>query len=168
MTVGQTSPDRVKLISANLKTAVIEHNGKQETLVMGESLSLAIPEHSGNTTLFADSGGHFYATTTIKNSTVRFMVDTGATMVTLSSSEAKRIGLDFAKGERIVMMTANGPVRAYRTKITTMRLGEITLQNVDALVAEGDALNIGLLGMSFLNRLEMKRDGDTMTLRRRY
>jgi len=169
MKVGQISPDGVKLISADTRAAVIEFAGKRQTLVMGESLSLAQPAGSGSTTLYADSGGHFFATATVNgSSTIRFLVDTGASMVSLGNGEAKRAGLDYTKGERVVLMTANGATTAYKIKLNSVKVGGITLTNVDALVAEGDGLNMGLLGMSFLNRLEMKRDGDTMTLTRRY
>jgi aspartyl protease family protein len=69
---------------------------------------------------------------------------------------------------RIVTQTANGAIPAYTVKIDTLQVGEVTLNNVDAVVIEGGKLPIALLGMSFLNRMEMKRDGQTMTLIRRY
>ena len=57
---------------------------------------------------------------------------------------------------------------AYKLKLDNVRVGEITLNNVDCVVVDGLGLNIALLGMSFLNRTQMKRDGDTLTLVRRY
>ena len=65
------------------------------------------------------------------------------------------------------MSTANGVVPAYRVKLDEVRLGDISLNNVDGVVTIGSQ-PIVLLGMSFLNRMEMKRDGETMTLKKRF
>ncbi len=97
------------------------------------------------------------------------MVDTGATMVTISSAHAKSAGIAYTSGERGMMQTANGVTAAYKVKLDTVRLGDITLNNVDGVVLENNQLGrFGLLGLSFLNRTEMRRDGDSMTLTRRY
>ena len=98
---------------------------------------------------------------------VRFLVDTGATMIALPASTANRLGIAYRKGRRGLLQTAAGPTVAYRIKLDTVRLGGIRLQNVDAVVLEG-GLAIALLGMSFLNRVEMQRDGQMMVLTRRY
>jgi aspartyl protease family protein len=98
---------------------------------------------------------------------VRFLVDTGATSIVLPARDAERLGIDYRKGRRAITQTANGPVSVYRVNLTTVRLGDIELQAVDAVVIE-QGLDIALLGMSFLNRVEMKRDGATMTLIRRF
>ena len=97
------------------------------------------------------------------------MVDTGATMVTISSAYAKSARIPYTAGERGMMQTANGVTAAYKVKLDTVRLGDITLNNVDGVVMENNQLGrFGLLGLSFLNRTEMQRNGDTMTLTRRY
>ena len=106
---------------------------------------------------------------TINGVSMPFMVDTGATMVTISSAQAKSAGISYASGERGQMQTANGITVAYKVKLDTVRLGDITLNNVDGVVMENNQLGkFGLLGLSFLNRTEMRRDGDSMTLTRRY
>jgi aspartyl protease family protein len=90
-------------------------------------------------------------------------------LVTLSSGDARRAGVDYRSGQKAVLQTANGTATAYRVKLDTVRLGDITLNNVDGAVVEGNVMGeLGLLGLSFLNRLEMKRDGQTMMLIRRY
>ena len=169
LSIGQTSAG-VKLISADTNSAVVEIMGQRQTLMMGQSFSLAPPAGAtGSITLFADTGGHFYATATINDKgSTRFLVDTGASLVTLSEGDAKRLGLNYQQGEPIIMQTANGLAKAHRVKIDSIRVGNITLHNVDAIVAESGKLNIGLLGMSFLNRVTMKRDGESMTLIKRY
>src|SRR5204863_6727546 len=98
---------------------------------------------------------------------VRFLVDTGATAVSLSASDATRLGIDYRKGQPSLMGTANGSAVAYQVKLDTVRVGNIILSNVDAAVLEGQ-MPFALLGMSFLNRMEMKRNGQTMVLTKRF
>jgi aspartyl protease family protein len=99
---------------------------------------------------------------------VRFAVDTGATFVTFPASEARRLGLDYVNGQKMLMNTANGSALAYRIKLDTVRVGDITMNGVDAVVIEGASLSVVLLGMSFLNRVDIKREGEIMTLTKRY
>ena len=85
-----------------------------------------------------------------------------------SVDEARRLGISYLTGAVARVTTANGSVPAYRVKLDNVRVGDITLSNVDGLVVDGAGLSIALLGMSFLNRTQMKRDGDILTLIRRY
>lgn len=107
------------------------------------------------------------ATVEIDGNPVRFLVDTGATSIALPARDANRLGIDYRKGLRGMTQTANGVVAVYRVSLDRVRLGGIELNSVDAVVIE-QGLEIALLGMSFLNRVEMKREGQTMTLIRRF
>lgn len=170
LSVGQASPEGVKLISADSASAVVEIAGRRQALSMGQTTSYAASAASGSgkTVLTADSGGHFVAIGSINGVSVRFVVDTGATFIAMSSHEAKRLGLSYIRGEKGLTTTANGQVLTYKVRIDTVRVGDITLHGVDGAVLEGPNPPIVLLGMSFLNRLEMRRDGDSMTLTKRY
>ena len=171
LAVGETSPEGVKLISVAGESAVIEMGGKRETLTMGQSVRLAggaRPTGARSVTLIADSRGHFVTIGAINGITVRVLVDTGASLVSMSSTEAKRLGINYTAGQKALSSTANGLVPAYRVKIDEVRLGDVTLNNVDGMVHVGDSLPIVLLGMSFLNRMEMKRDGEKMVLTKRF
>jgi aspartyl protease family protein len=86
----------------------------------------------------------------------------------LSSADARRAGVNYLSGARALTQTANGVVPVYAVKLDSLRIGDITVNNVDASVIEGDKLPVALLGMSFLNRMEMRREGTTLTLIRRY
>jgi aspartyl protease family protein len=99
---------------------------------------------------------------------VTFLVDTGASTIALNSATAKRIGIDYTKGRPGMATTASGYTRVYSVKLDSVKVGEIVLRNVDAGVIDGPQPETPLLGMSFLNALEMKRDGDKMELTRRY
>jgi aspartyl protease family protein len=164
--IGRTKQG-VSVVSAGEDEAVIEVEGKRRTLRLGQYASSASRDTRQKVTLAADMLGHFYADGQVNGGSVRFLVDTGATMVALPAKIADRLGIDYEKGRRGLIQTANGPTVAYRIKLDEVKLGGITLQNVDAVViARG--LGIALLGMSFLNRVEMQRDGQSMVLTRRY
>jgi len=165
--VGQ-SLDGVKVISIQGDQAIIEIGGKKRPLRVGQhAIGTPSGDGSGKTILTADGQGHFYATGTVNGTSVRFLVDTGATMVSLGAADARRIGLDASRGQRGLSNTANGQVVVTKVQLDTVRVGEITLHNVDALIHQTD-MPMALLGMSFLNRMEMQRDGSTMTLKRRF
>jgi aspartyl protease family protein len=170
LAAGQTTAEGIKLIGATSESATFEVGGKRQTLTLGQGISSGGgPVGAQRAMLQADTGGHFITTVVINGVSVRFMVDTGATVVTLGAAAARRAGINYLDGQKAVMQTANGTTTAYRVKLDTVRLGNITLNNVDGAVVEGNAMGeLGLLGMSFLNRLEMKRDGQTMTLMRRF
>jgi aspartyl protease family protein len=95
-------------------------------------------------------------------------VDTGATYISLSASEARRLDIDYRKGRKVVMETGNGNAPGYRIKLDTVKVGDVAVNSVDAVVMEGEDPRIALLGMSFLNRTNITREGEIMTLTKRY
>lgn len=166
--LGVKTDEGVKVLSIEGETATLEVDGKKRVLRVGQNVA-SQSSGSGPATvvLTADSGGHFLATGSINGKTVRFIVDTGASLISLGASDARRLGIDSSKGQPGIANTANGQTMVLRVKLDTVRVGEIVMNNVDAIVHQND-LPIALLGMSFLNRMEMQRDGDTMTLKKRY
>lgn len=169
LAAGETSPEGVKLIGADSAAAVLEIDGRRQTLGMGQGANIQSSGGSGNptTVLTADSRGHFITVGSINGASARMMVDTGATMVSMSTAEAKRLGVSYLNGERSAVSTANGVVPAHRVTLNTVKLGNITLNQVEGLVQESSMSDV-LLGMSFLKRVEMKRDNGTMTLVKKY
>jgi aspartyl protease family protein len=171
LSVGQSTPEGVKLISASSESAVIEYNGQRQTLTTGQGtrvLGSPAAKAGAQVTLTADVRGHFITTGFVNGVSVNFMVDTGATTVALSTAEARRLGIDYRSGVQGRVSTANGVVAAYRIKLDTVRVGDIVLNNVDGTVIDGAGLTVALLGMSFLTRTHMIRDGDKLTLTRRF
>lgn len=169
---GEMSPEGLRLLATDtlLEVAEIELNGRRETLKLGvvSAVGFADAKTSGNVTLYADRG-FFYSDGKINGAPVKFLVDTGANAVALSSQAAKRIGLDYKReGRRGIASTAGGMVPMYSIKLESVTVGDITLYNVEAGVIEGDHPTDVLLGMSFLGRVDMKRDGDKMELTKRY
>ncbi|MDH3287160.1 MAG: TIGR02281 family clan AA aspartic protease [Betaproteobacteria bacterium] len=172
LSVGETTPEGVRLISADSESATFEIDGKRETLAPGQRGPVAsgAPRDSGRKKIVitADSRGHFFTTGSINGVSTRFMVDTGATTIALSSAEAKRTGVNYLAGRKVLTQTANGVVPVYRVRLEAVDIRGIKMSNVEAIVIEGGRLPVALLGMSFLNRMEMRREGDTMMLIQRY
>ena len=133
----------VKVVSVQGDQVVVEIGGKKRPLRVGQhAIGTAAADGSGRIVMTADNQGHFVTTGSVNGVAVRFLVDTGATMISLGASDARRVGVDFNRGD-------------------------VTLHNVGAVIHQTE-MPVALLGMSFLNRMEMQRDGSTMTLKRRF
>lgn len=167
LSVGQTVQG-VKLVGADSGSARFEVDGKRRTLGMGQSFAgAAMSDARQSVSLTADARGHFSAHGSLNGYPMSFLVDTGATAIAISAAEARRIGIDYRAGQAVNVGTAAGVVPAWRVRFGTVKVGGITVHEVDGMVME-TGLGVPLLGMSFLNRMEMRRDGQTMTLTRRY
>ena len=167
--VGQKQAEGVTLLSTASNIAVFDIEGKRTTLDLGEHF--ATPGSGGNAgntvKLSADTLGHFWTMGQINGRSVRFLIDTGATSVALPASAARNMGIDFTKGHRGFSNTAGGAVPVWRISLDAVTIGEMTLYGIEASVFE-TGLDVALLGMSFLNRLEMRRDGSQMTLTKKF
>jgi aspartyl protease family protein len=156
----------ISVLAVERDQATIEVDGKKRVVQRGLHYRNADASGSGRSkvTLAADTRGHFFIDGAVNRIPVRFMVDTGATMVALPQRDADRLGIDYRAGRRAATRTANGIAAVYVVKLDSIRIGDIELHNIDGLVHEGGGLEQALLGMSFLNRVSMQRDGATMTL----
>jgi len=161
--------DGVKLISADSKAAVLEIDGKRQTLEMGQHFETAAASGGRNSvTLAPDSRGQYVADGQVNGQHMRFLVDTGATLLALSAADAARLGIDYRRGQPGVAIVADGRrVQSWLVKLDSVTLGDITLFGVDASVSEG-GVGAALLGMSFLSRTEIRREGQNLTLTKRY
>lgn len=169
LAVGGAPAEGVRLLSVDRSSATLEFDGKREKLEMGQHFETAAASGvRSSVTLPADSRGQFVTGGQVNGAYLRFVVDTGATYVNIPASEVRRLGIDLAGAQRGATMTANGPVVVYRVMLDSVTVGGLTLYNVEATVHPMPGMDVGLLGMSFLNRTEMKREGDTLTLTKRY
>lgn len=107
--------------------------------------------------------GHYVANGSINNQPVIFMLDTGATDVSIPLSIAEQLKLK--AGPKALYRTANGPVQVSLTRLDQISLGDISLQDIRATINPGYKSNQILLGMSFLKHLEFSQRGETLTLR---
>jgi len=165
--VGNTVASGIKLVDVNESTATFDASGKKQKIVIGGHVNRIAPSGASSVTLQADGRGHFMVQGQINGGTMRMLVDTGASLIALPAADAKRLGIDYKKGQTAHVNTANGVTTAYQVVLNSVKIGDITLNQVDALVHE-NGLSFALLGMSFLNRTEMRREGEQMVLTKRY
>lgn len=170
LAVGATAHG-VKLVAVTADGAVVELGGKRVNLVIGAAqvnLGGSNSEGGGSRiVLSAGGGGHFVTEGTINGHAIRFLVDTGATTVSIGRAEAQRMGIDWQKGQRVNAMTANGVVEVHRVRLSNVRVGDVTVYDVEATVSP-ISLPVALLGNSFLSRFQMKRENDVLTLEKRF
>ncbi|MDM0011704.1 retropepsin-like aspartic protease [Variovorax sp. J22P168] len=170
LAVGETFQG-VRLVSLQGETATVEAAGKRAVLRMDTPVSIGGGGASGaggtRIVLPVSSGGHFMAQGAINGRAVSFMLDTGATTVAMSAADAQRIGLDFSKGQPVRMNTANGVAQGYRVRLDSVRVGDVEVYDVEAIVSQ-QPMPFILLGNSFISRFSMRRDADQMVLEKRF
>ena len=138
MTATATTP--ALAAAASRKTA------STETVGQAGLRSLSIPR---------DARGHFLAEGRIDGQRIGFMVDTGASVVALNETSAARFGLRPARGDfNATVSTANGTIKAARTRLARVEIGGLVVRDVDAMVLPDAALSENLLGLSFLSKLK--------------
>ncbi|MEK9803735.1 MAG: TIGR02281 family clan AA aspartic protease, partial [Curvibacter sp.] len=117
--------------------------------------------------LHAGSNGHFRTQGQINGRTVNFIVDTGASVVSMSVTDAEAIGLPYKSGQTVQVSTANGVTVGWRVRLSTVRLGSLDVYDVEALVTPAPMPYV-LLGNSYLTRFQMTRTNDQLVLEQRY
>ena len=151
--------------------AEVEIGGKTMLVAMGGAPASVGGGGSGGATgreilIAAGPGGHFVTSGQINGKAVQLMVDTGATSVAISRSEAERIGIDWKNGQRGVSQTAGGVVPTYGVQLTSVRIGDVEVFGVNAMILPVE-MPFVLLGNSFLTRFTMRRDANVMKLEKR-
>lgn len=158
MRPGQESPEGVRLVSLSAGYAEIVANGNAHKLRLGERVSPMVA-------LQADGRGHYPTELGINGRRTIAIVDTGASAIALSRNEADRLGIAYRGARTISTRTAAGDSSAYLVSLDSVQVGSITLRDVEALVSTlPDSPAVVLLGMSFLHRVEMVKDGNRLLL----
>lgn len=158
MRPGQESPEGVRLVSISGAYAEIQANGNRHRLRLGERISPMLA-------LRADGRGHYTTELAINGRRTVAILDTGASSVSMSRTEAERLGIAYRNARRIPTRTAAGESSAYLVNLESVQAGSIHLRDVEATISVlADSPGIVLLGMSFLRRVEMVKDGDRLML----
>jgi aspartyl protease family protein len=166
--VGATAHG-VRLLSLSVTQAEVDVGGQRRLLLAGASqVRVGAADERGTGSgaeivLTAGNGGHFTTAGQINGKAVTFMVDTGATAIALGQADADRIGLNYKNAPRGFAGTANGRIPVNVVTLSSVRVGDVEVANVEAVVMPSTMQHI-LLGNSFLARFQMKRDNDTMRL----
>ena len=168
---GDSSPEGIKLVSADSVVAVFEYRGRTLERQLDGRVHAAAesPKGHDDVLIFRDKWGMFKTVGSINGLPVKFLVDTGASSVAMNSAQARRLGVDFrVQGEPIYVSTASDVTQAYQLKLDVVKVGSIQLRNVTAVVMDGAQPTDVLLGMSFLGHVEMINKSDKLILRRKY
>jgi aspartyl protease family protein len=135
-----------RLTPAPASASAAPRKVSEETVALAASRSLSIPP---------DARGHFQTDGRIEGQRIDFMVDTGASLVALNEKSAARFGLRPTPGDyKATVTTANGTIKAARTRLAMVELGGLVVRDVDAMVLPDEALSENLLGLSFLSKLK--------------
>lgn len=164
--VGE-SHQGVKVVAVGRDDAVLEIDGARSTVRLGEApVSVGARGGSQRIVLAGDSRGHFVSEGQINGRAMQFMVDTGATTVAIGQPDAERMGLNYKNGQPVRMTTANGVTQGWRMRLDTVRIGDVQVYGIDAVVTP-QPMPYVLLGNSFLTGFQMTRHNDQMVLEKR-
>ena len=167
---GETSPEGVRLISASSEQAIVEIGGDEirvrlDGRIVNHFVRGVEPK---SISLFPDTNGHYSVDGLINGNGVRFLVDTGATLVAINKDLAKRMGLRYRiDGQPLAIRTASGQADGYHVTFDKVQVRSIILMNVSGVVIDGPEPRVALLGQSFLNRLDMRRAGQRLEISER-
>lgn len=170
--VGKSTKSGVKLLKVLGDKVTLLVDGKEREFRLGETTGVRTNFKEAEVkevVLSADQQGHYYTVGAINKRPVRLLVDTGATVIAINSNKAKELGIKFSnKNQQGMVTTASGMTRAYRVVLDTVRVGDITMYNVEAAVIEGSFPRDVLLGMTFLRNLELHRDGEILKIKKKW
>lgn len=159
----------VLLQSASGRGAVVVIDGKSVKLGLNQSIAGNFKKRERSSLkIYPDSIGMYFVDGSINGQKTRFLVDTGATFVTLSGNKANRLNIDFRKGVPNTVQTAAAMVQAWVVKLDSVSVGGIRVRNVNATVIAGDQPSDVLLGNSFLEHTQMQKAGAVLELKKRF
>lgn len=169
LSVGQRTPEGVTLISANSNQAILDIAGRQGVFELNNRVGAmySAPVEMPVVSIWP-TNGMYLTSGSVNEYTVDFMVDTGASVIAINGETAKRLGLDYLSANQIGVRTASGVELAYSIELESVQLGDISLENVAAVVIDGPEPQRALLGMSFLNAFDMERKGERLDLRQKF
>jgi aspartyl protease family protein len=160
----------VRLLSLSSGQAEVMVGGARRTVVLGAGPVRVLGEGGAaaaaggqEIVMTANGDGHFIAQGRINGNAVTFMVDTGATVISIGQADADRLGINYKSAPSGFANTANGRVPVRSVTLNAVRVGDVELSGIEAIVIPTQMQHV-LLGNSFLNRFSMRRDNDTMRL----
>ncbi|MBN1379760.1 MAG: TIGR02281 family clan AA aspartic protease [Gammaproteobacteria bacterium] len=171
LAVGESSEEGIKLLAIEQEGVQLDVSGKIDFYALGSTrigTQYTQPEKLQER-VYRDNSGMYRSVGSINGHMVSFLVDTGATTIAINSREAKRLGINYLlDGQMMAVNTASGTVRAWAVKLDRVTLGKIELNNIPAAVIDGSSLQEVLLGMSFLERLNVQHQGEVMLLETKF
>lgn len=167
--VGEKSDEGVLLVSASSKEAEISYGGETKTIYLSDLIGAEFePPKKAQLVIQMTPNRQYITHGTINGRSVRYLVDTGANVVAISRTMAVSLGIDLADGIETVARTASDQSTVTMVRIAEMQVGPIKQQNVPAVVMNGDYPKDVLLGMSFLQHVDISENAGLMMLEARY
>ncbi len=170
LAVGKSGPGGVRLIEADPGRALVEINGERRELRLGSSVSARYaPPERREIRILKDRRGGYFVDGLINGQGVRFLVDTGATSVAMSESQAERLGLQHrVEGRLIGVGTASGNAVGHELKLNSVSVEGVQLRDVRAVVISGNGPRHVLLGMNVLSRFDIDQRENLLILRTKF
>lgn len=167
---GKQGPNKVTLISSTPKQVVLDINGHRQTLGLSQRISgqysevdekqeVAIPQNAAR---------QYITYATLNGRRQQVLIDTGANSVAMNSQHAKQLGVDYQAGEATHVGTASGVAEAYRVKLRSVSVGGIQASGVEAVVIEGRFPHMILLGMTYLQHVDLREQNGTLFLQAKF
>ena len=168
--VGETSPEGVRLISADAGEALVTFKGQEYRLSLTDRVGGSFAETSQTSISIApDDMGQYRIRGSINGQFVGFLVDTGASVVAMSERQAAALGIDYEGAAEVgKVVTAQGEARSYFVDLDTVNVGGIEGHNVKAAIIEGNYPVEVLLGMSYLRKVAMEESAGVLKLTAKY
>lgn len=167
---GKTGPSGVKLVSATSRVAVVEIDGKRHELSLHMAIGGQFQEAELKQVVIRKNDSDQYLVNgSINGQSVKFLVDTGATTVAMNEMDARRLGLQYRiNGKESQVVTASGVSKSWSVRLDAVKVGEIQVSNVDAMVVQGGYPSQVLLGMTYLNHVKLQEHNSVMMLEKKY
>jgi len=164
---GEKGAQGVRLLRATSRSALVEYQGQRQELTLERGRFGGVYQRaSAEIRIAPDPQGGYFVRGRVNGQSVPLMVDTGATLVTLSEAEARRLNLR-SGGVEVAVETASGIVTGRRVLLDRVQVGGVELDRVPAVVLPGESPATALLGMSFLGRVDMRNEGSLLVLQAR-
>lgn len=167
---GVRTDSGLLLKSADAASALIDYQGVTKRVYLQTAIGTgyARPKY-GKAVIAMDASRRYYTTGSINGRVVGFLIDTGASSIAMNRHQAKELGIDFrVEGKEGQVVTASGVARSFSIRLATVKVGSLELRQVDAVVIDGDFPKTVLLGMTFLERVEMSDSSGVLKLRKKY
>lgn len=162
---GQRSKEGVRLIDADSRKALVEYDGEQQTLFLSDRIgsSFKAPEKA-QVHITMTENRQYITHGSINGRSARFLVDTGANVVAINSKMARSLGISLEDGVKMKTATASEELMSIAVNLKEIQVGDIKQRNVMAVIIEGDYPQDILLGMSFLQHVDISENAGLMVL----
>jgi aspartyl protease family protein len=163
---GSSHPKGAKVLTANSRSALVRYHGKNHRLTLNKRIGALYTESGRQEVVLTRNSNREYRTRlSVNGRSADAVIDTGATSVAMSSRQARQLGINYDNAPVVSIATASGVSRGFSVKLDKLSVGGIERHHIPAVVLDGDYPHVILLGMSFLEHVDIQERGSILTLR---